>query len=79
MVHTKAWQSDLLYRSVLLFNIGLSNKLFKLYLPYVIILLGIPNISIGFYKATSIVLQAESLYMNTMKRQLFFDNWDHII
>ena len=78
-VQTKAWKIDLLCRAVLLFNIGLSNKLRKLYLVYVIILLGIPNTSIGFYKATSIVLQAESLYMNIMKRQLFFDNWDHII
>ena len=69
-VQTKAWKSDLLYRAVLLFNIGLSNNLCKMNLQYDII---------GFYKATSIVLQAESLYMNTMKRQLFFDNWDHII
>ena len=62
-VQTKAWKSDLLYRAVLLFNIGLSNLQYDI---------------IGFYKATSIVLQAESLYMNIMKRQLFFNNWDHI-
>ena len=62
-VQAKAWKSDLLYRAVLLFNIALSNNLCKLNLQYDII---------GFYKATSIVLQAESLYMNIMKRQLFF-------